>query len=545
MKNILVVARGVLLAFLVCVVVSCGGVGGIVSSVTGGSTSGATDTSSDSAAGNGELFSDAPVDIPVTIAKATEGVDATTVQFIGGNPSLSAPQLTRNRESSVAVGTIEFTLRDISTDRLVGLIYGGELQSTTTTVAGSGSFSVPSFDVPMALVVAAEGTTDDTGDWSPPIVVTAHEDDGGLVDAGDFIVVNITNTAGAASGAMGAADIGLFLAMGEDDVVTFVGTESGSTPFVGKIEVEGGVDYDVFSTEPANELIEISYDNDGILTGVDSETAQITRIDDNGDVNYLEDDSALLGDASRRRYSITPDNQWMAVSRRQSVGSATHTLTLIDLDNPNTEITPTITGLAEPATERTLNFTWLDNDRLFGFSFSQPFGQVLDLADVLIGNSNSVTPENMFNDDGQTPMYNADRNELVYVCIRDGSSNPPLTDLCLYDLDTSQISTLVSFDDPDFNVVLPKLSPTGQYVAFEVDTDPDVDTINPLGIYVFATDEITYLGKGGSPTPAPTNPNIIAYFTCDTDGDQDCDSNDAGGSQIGVFNLENFNVDLD
>lgn len=522
----------------------CAGVSG--TALTGSSTtttSGATDTGSTSDT-SGEFYQDAPVDIPVTIAKATEGIDATTVKLTATtSPSVSSSNLKTATKSSSTV-TFNFTLKNVAADRLVLLVAEGNIIDSTTTSGGSGSFTVPIdiYGIPMALLVGQEGATVDSDGWSPPIIVTIYENGSTLIDAEQFMTVAITNTSQDASGALSAAYIYAFLAMDSASEVTFVAEDADSQPFLGKIDVTGSEDFTVFSTEPPNRLENISYDAGGILTAVDSTDNRLFRIATDGSVAYEEPDRNTLPDVTSlpdRNYEISPDNQWLAATTVENKDSSpTNGLVFINLDDTSIEREVDI-GQSHNGTP---NFTWMDNDSLIGFVGFGFGGSVLDVADILAGTSSTVNPSTLISDNGDIPVMLTDRNQIAYACVDD--SNTSQSDLCLYDVATDAITTLVHFSSNEAILSIKK-GANDDYVAVAVRETTSSDSseipMQVLGVYLLDQEEFVTLGKGFGLTPAPDDPNILTYISCDTNGDQVCDS-DERQMQVCVYNLENFGV---
>ncbi|MDO8519865.1 MAG: hypothetical protein Q7T11_06850 [Deltaproteobacteria bacterium] len=134
---------------------------------SGGGDDGTGTGTEDSGGGVEDSFQSGPVDIPITIAKATGGIDPSTVEFTEGSPNLTSPQLRSVLRQQTVSGTLSGCLIDRSLSETINAYdTEGSLQATAETSSGCFQFTGVSSGTRLTLAACGD---DECG---PPIIAS-------------------------------------------------------------------------------------------------------------------------------------------------------------------------------------------------------------------------------------------------------------------------------------------------------------------------------------------------------------------------------------
>lgn len=464
------------------------GAGLVLSAAACGGSSGSSGTGDGVDVDGSAFTTDVPVDIPSPIAKGIGGVDPTSMQF--------TPSDAGDLAGTLAGATID------SIDGTIALIRSGEVYARTDTSSGRFEFEIPDelLGIPLALVV--EGTGENEGLVSPPVIVTLNQAEDGSI----IVQVAVTNT-----GVIQFRQI----AVSSGSVVAFSAQDSTGNPFLGTVPTSGGSP-SVLSDSISNQLGQLRYAPDGVLHGIDTSTALLTSVAEDGSV-IVEGGSVSLS-PSARYFSISPDGEWILLNNGESsaVGLALGRLSELNLT--------TLTLDASTMTD--ITYDWKTDDKIVAArrldNGSYQLQAYSGLDNVKNGTATEVTVVTGLTTANQVANPSADRaNEVrfVYECA-DGAGN---TDLCL--AGDAGTSTLV--DMSGGAVANPRFTSDGSRVVYEEVSSDDGECEGTLALYdMDAATRQVIASAGCYPTPHPDDPHLVAYLT------------PVGGKlQVGIENL--------
>lgn len=464
----------------------------------------------------GELVTGAPVDIPVPLAKAINGVNATTIHF------------TPTPESETVTGILAGNLIETGDDRIVGMVVNNSFEAFVTT-SDEFEFNITEdlINQPLALVVLGNTSTeDDIRTVSYPVIATVIPPDDIFDDY--QTKVEITNTNENTMGLVANGNPALC----EDGSVNFTGSDADSNPFMAVLNIEGSSS-EILTTDLASELSILSCDINGNVYGADTND-HLVRITPEGEVLTETED---WGDAATPHvFRVSPDGNWVASS----------------ISDPDSEENSKIVNLArsdtlgpgirirtdDPITITFLDVAWLDNNTLAvlkRFSLPDPFPeatiQVYDVTSLVAtdGSEDDVvlSPETIvISSSGLASLESNpnDPNLILYGC-------GDVADICMYNRETDTQTALLTPDT--YLVLVGRFMADSENVIFEADveeTGEDDRSTHVIGIYNLETEETTLIGQGLNPVPSTTDADLAVYETY-TDDDV---------IQIGVLNISYY-----
>lgn len=485
-------------------------------------TSSLTDTED-----GGQLETGAPVDIPVPMAKAVNGVDATTVRFnlnTDGNLS-TLPMLSAAVSDSEAVGILSGHVIEVGTEQIVGLVADGEfIDFKTTSDEFTFNLSAEMYNKSLALVVlSSTSTQDDINLVSYPVIATVFEPN--LLFDSHQTQVEITNTNNSTHGVVSNRAI----ALSADGIVGFTGMNSEGNPFIGVMQVEGQL-FETLTDDIVSELEFLQYDINENLYGGDSEN-HIVRMTSLGEV--LTETLDLDMPSYTHSFRVSPDGNWVASAIQDP--DDTEVSIIVNLARSDTlglgvKIRPEITRRAN-----SVQTVWLDNNTLAVmkiFSDIQANIEIYDVTSFVAGDGSeqdvTVIPDTVVNSPtSRLGFLQADPNNsdvFIYAC-------GDMGDVCLYQVSSRENTVLIN--DEDFTVLGAKFMADSENLVMQMDTiqnGEDDRSTHVIGIYNFENNTTTLLGKGLNPQPSLSDPKLAVYETY-TDEDV---------IQIGVLNISHY-----
>ncbi|EKD41504.1 MAG: FG-GAP repeat-containing protein [uncultured bacterium] len=503
---------------------------GFGNSLSNSDSTGSSDGSTEGSTGNFEAGS--PVDIPVPIAKAIDGVDATSIRFVQSGSGQTFNQLFKTlklKKSTTEIGKITASLVQQTGcgNVTVGVVVDGVFINTIAVndnCAFEFTLTDDLIDKPMAFVVFGEATTvDNGGDVSYPVIVTlSPAPDSIFFENRDYILkIYITNTdtnTQADPDFVNAADVAASeISISSGDVVAFSALNASGAPIVGTIDIRGGVNATLIGSL-TNALNRLAYDPSGNILGVDTVTQ---------DLLYFDTTGTLLNDANTnlptdRLFKFHPSGRYVATNIQ--VGSDIE-IDFIDLENLNTDIN-SLAFTNGGCTVSDVSFDWLDATNIVVFetcSEGNYRAEGFDVSGALSGSVPDTTAVFSFtsNDYMGKPVADWGVNALFFYECDDGSG---YNHLCRSDTNNpvgppaSVIS--MGLSDDNFNISdLSFASDRSSYVAFNSDLNPTAFTDNAIGVYWLGNGVTDFQTLGIKPVSSATDPNLIAYLNYDVTGE--------------------------
>lgn len=229
----------------------------------GGEEGGAIDTG----------FESGPVDIPVTIAKATGGIDPSTVQFTGATPNLTA-QLTKYRkQTAITSGTLSGCLIDRTLTETVRGYVGSTLTFEDETE--SGCFVFTSVSTGTNVIMTSCNSDDDCGPSATAVISTA-----GRVHV---IFTNIT---------MNRASR---IAVSSEGIIAFCGTDADGNAVIGVIPQAGKLPESLLTVTSCDRIRLGDFTSDGNLIYADTTADKVFSLSSAGTTTELYDTEDDLG----------------------------------------------------------------------------------------------------------------------------------------------------------------------------------------------------------------------------------------------------------
>lgn len=483
---------------------------GVTDNITVGSCSAlslggnATSSSSESGdSGTASFSTGEPIDIPVSIAKGVEPVDATQFQaeFGGGANLIKAISGVKQ----VAGQTIVITGKTKQTNvTVVAYVEGNQVfeqnvgddriftMTTTTAIYGT----------PIAFVVRG-----DSGYTSYPVIVTIEAPSSLF----DFLVstLHVTNITGIAVRTP---------AVSNDDVA-YVALNIFDEPLIAVTLIDGGYP-NLFSDEPTSLLNYIQYSSDGtFMIGIAVDGTIYKIISADGSATVIGSTNVTNAD-----FRLSPDDAYV-VTHYNNSGS--YAVKLIDLaDTSNTTI---LTASTDTVDNTAINYEWLTEDLLLVLKSRSGGSQVTDIYNLnsVLGTdfsaTTTITPTTVRTSSAlltSNPRVDPfTQAQYAGVCVS-GSSNA----LCLDNFTDKQ--AVVDADQGLLDIANPTWTANGELIIF--DALPASDTSSRvLAAYIVDTDETLLLGYGFNPKASPRDANIVMYQSYDITGE----------IQMGLINL--------
>lgn len=454
---------------------------------------------------SGELQSGAPVDIPVPIAKAINGADATTARFV--------PDIELNQ------GVLYANLKEPGEERIVGMIIEGEFVDFVTT-DDEIVFEVPESRLgqPMALVVLSQlSTEEDINAVSVPVIVTINEPSDSFEDYQTQVAITNTNNS-----TTGLVVDSRRSALSADHLLAFSATDPDGNPYIGTLEASGGA-ISVLTSSITSTFERALYDADGNLFGLDTETGLLLRVEDSGAITEEDIDISLLPTGSIRHFDLSPNGDWVAsaIYDPDSIGG-TLIVNLSPADTPRLGVLVRMTGGESQVTN--IDLTWVDNTTLIvvkNYTWPASSIQVYDVASLLDADASNqeaeLVPQALFSSDTQaiTQVFK-DPNDSTRFAYIGKNTVTDFFDLYLFDRNSDTSSLIVS--GTNFNVNTAAFNSDSTLILFGIGNG-DVEDISSkmIGVYQVEENDFSIILRGFYPSPSPVDPDIVGYVGYDDD----------------------------
>ena len=486
-------------------------------------TSDSTISSSD-----GNLDSAGPIEIPITIAKGTEGIDPTSIGFSdAGSSNVSSPEF--------------LTTPDFQTSDVLGTVSGSLISQTSGTIAiyidntftitieadsnGDFSFNITSsvLDKPSALVeVDDDFSNADTDVVSTPVIVTFYEDeftneiefevyttntDEDVDD--DDIAINITEQSVATS---------------HGTSVAFFGTNSSNQNIISLVAYDGALN-DHLTNQAPQGFSELSYDINGNLYGASSATGALYEVSNTGTVSELNDFPNV---PTSRRLKLHPSGQGFLAStiyvNNPTLNRDSLSFGIIDLDT-GTRYEMAIRA-SETLEANDISLAWVSynvlgvikkysNDSYEYLEYDVL--QMIELNGTLLEDTTIASYSQASYMFALINNYAGDSDYTYFICDSSGTNQ-----LCEYNRNTQTDRVLTN---ESFDVKNAVASWDGSYILYQISNG----TSEQMVIYSIADEDSTYLGRGEFPVANPVDNNLISHLIEDPNGT----------FQIGVKSISN------
>lgn len=514
----------------------------IVVSVSNCQQQGAGNTSAGCSPGasGGLSFTDgslegSPIDIPVTIAKNTDGIDPSSISFvdsISGSQSLNTYQFNNPGDANFAVasdalvGTISGRL--FSQTGVVGVVIDDILEDQITVSNYTFSFYVYGADLNKSInfvVYEDEETAITTGGYtsSPVTVVVKLNPFTSTYKAKVAITINSSDS----SDSDLANEIqNVEVATNGSGSVGYLAT-TGSSKLLITVSKSGGYPVTITSSLPAV-LENLVYDASGNAYGTHPSTGVIYKITSSGTISTIGATSSV---PSTRRIAMHPAGTYLATNvyaNNSGTGNQSQTVAIYNLSSGSLVATIAITGESSDASDLTL--TWSTSSSIFAikrFSTTSYKAQEWSVSALIAGTSGSATSNFTFTRSTYMGKPTSDRGvsgNIYYLCTNDG-----ITDLCGYNRTSGDLGAVIQ---EDYDVVTAHVSYNGWFVALQIQDVFNGETANAIAIYDITSDSIDIIGEGEKPKVFKSDQNVITYLT--TDGDDDY--------QIGITGISSLDI---
>lgn len=473
-----------------------------------------------------------PIDIPVTIAKAINPLDARQLSAEFNGADLDIAQLFLAGSGNITKSQVDacddFTITGQAnaaspSSEIRAYSKSGELIDSFSSNA-DGSFEngfclddVPLED-PVALVVM------DGDEASYPVIVTLHEESVPF----DFnpYSVHITNLTG-------IREVNPMIA-GDDSCVAYSATDSAGEPFVVCVPSVAGGFYETYSSALATALDQIQFSTDSsFLVGVD-QLGRVLRINASNGATVVISDSNYIG----RTIRLSPDNLYV-MTEAYNAGSTSlvHLVFESTTINATNQLTDSIHLNEDTWIADDFDFEWLDTDTVVTFrrypvdsieeDAGKYFGQRVELGVSLTSGEDELTIAgvDVFTTDPETRVIRNPRvnpsvsNTFSYEC----EDEEGVIILCQTD-NVFALEFLVSSDFGHNSLSNSRWSIDGTYIIFQASFDNDREVIAAH----FPTSQEEYaLDLGIVPSPSTFEDGVIGYLSRDY----------SGQFQVSVLNL--------
>lgn len=421
-------------------------------------------------------FEEGPVDIPITIAKATAPIDPSTIEFTEATESLPVPLLIKKQEA-VGPGILSGCLYDRSEEKTICAYYGGSLRDTVTTT--SGCFEFDGIDPPTerTLLVCSDADGDGTIDTGGPYITVQIRKNGDVT----VVITNITMMANTQ------------MAIGSSTEIYFCGTDADGNPAIGKISRPG---------EVAEKLANVSSCPDIKIKGVG--LGGVYYFDTFAGKVYFCDSDACS------EYDTTEDNYAYARDHSGNIAYAT------DADGKNVDVNASaLTFSTDNSSIAYRVFDWKDSDTLLVGEALYPAGGTAYFEYDVSGQISSLNPPALtkaqivpgseFNHLQYAVSIDCDGNGNCYGLLDSGDPDLEINELV-------QIGPSVTILLTDRPVNTVKACPGGN-PSFDIESG--VSLGNQVAFYNISDGEFAFSSHlGDFPRCDPKNDNHTLFF-CD------------------------------
>lgn len=217
-------------------------------------------------------FQSGPVDIPITIAKATGGIDPSTVQFTSVEPNLTPKLATMRKQTAVTSGTLSGCLIDRTLTETVRGYVGSTLTFEDETE--SGCFAFTGVTPPVSIIMSSCGS--DT--CGPPSTA--------VISSTGRVHVIFTNVV------MNRASRSAVSSTGQ---IAFCGTDADGNAAIGLIPQAGRLPEVLLNVTSCDQVLIGNFTSDGNLIYTDTSQDKVISVDSTGTATSLYDTADDLG----------------------------------------------------------------------------------------------------------------------------------------------------------------------------------------------------------------------------------------------------------
>ncbi|OVE81338.1 hypothetical protein BVY03_03905 [bacterium K02(2017)] len=447
-----------------------------------------------------------PLPIPVTIAKAVDGVDATSIIFDAYNEANGETnqKFLLNNVINTPVGLL--TVGTIPDSGTAIAVINGQISDIIPFTASSFQYETE-VNMAISFLILEPGADVSNGPFSFPVTTTVTRD---KALGGFALTVHITNTSTEVKNQAIAANIqALGLALDHNGMVAFSAVDKNAQPIIGTIDILGGANAILNPND--NLWDQLSYsDDDPEIWGIDTQSNLIKIFDGESIINV---DQSLGAIPEKRSYQVHPSHQFLATqikSFNNNIGIDSMSVGFVDTNSLNL-----IGALPIPSTEselvNSLSYAWLNNSELIVFKNLEQTNRVesYDVSEIISGISNpqiNLNYEFELDIAIDSPLSDLGFSKMIYFrCLFQES----YYNLCRYDQVENKITTVIHLG---YDIVNAKMSTDYSYIIFEGQID---DQDNILGIYHINDQSIELLNRGTNATIHPSDDDLIAYLSYD------------------------------